>query len=285
MIEALRSLRLEIDSVTASLRAASGVIISDQRLLERAEQLFLAWSTSLRPRLAASGVPEEVLVRADKAFGKLARLTARRSKRRNFLLRLSAIRRVLTEQVLLEVAKVSATPQIATGAAVEERLIPEIADLRNELIPNAIYGWTPYLRAFLKQYTFDHNVFLMFAYRRRLSRLVHAVRNALRGLELNAIIAREHNLTDDLYNPIACLLCCNYGIAIFDQPETRQIHNPNIIYELSIMHILKRPCVILKHDSVRVMPSDFLHKLYESYSSEAEAIKRIHEWWARITSR
>jgi hypothetical protein len=259
--------------------------MSDPRLLERAEQLFLAWSAGLRPKLAASGVPQEVLVRADNSFDKLARLTARRSRKRDYLALLSAIRRTLTEQVLLEVAKVSAPARISARGAAEERLIPEIADLSNELIPNAIYGWIPKLREFLKQHTFDHNVFLMFAYRRRLSRLVSAIRKALRDLGLNVIIAREHNLTDDLYNPIACLLCCNYGIAIFDHPEAGQTHNPNIIYELAMMHLLKRPCVILKHDSVRVMPSDFLHKLYETYESEAEAIGRIQEWWARITGQ
>lgn len=284
MIEALRNLRREIDSLRASLQAASKGVVSDQGLLLRAEQLFLAWSAALRPQLAASGVPQEVLARADNGFDKLARLTGRRSSRRDYLILLSAVRRTLTEQVLLEAARASAPVRVSSRVAAEERLIPEIPDLRNELVPNAIYGWIPKLREFLKRHTFDHNVFLMFAYRRRLSGLVAAIKRALRGLGLNVVIAREHNLTDDLYNPIACLLCCNYGIAIFDRAERGQAYNPNIVYELAMMHLLKRPCIILKHDSVRVMPSDFLHKLYEAYESDAGAIRQIQGWWTRTTS-
>ncbi len=137
------------------------------------------------------------------------------------------------------------------------------------------------MHKFLLENNYDHNVFIMVAYRPRLANLIRTVANGLTELGLNPIVARDHQLTDDLYNPIACLLCCRYGVAIFDRAEAGQVHNSNIVYELAMMQTLKRPCVILKHSSVKSMPSDFLHKLYESYEEPANAMKRITDWWRR----
>jgi hypothetical protein len=100
-------------------------------------------------------------------------------------------------------------------------------------------------------------------------------------LHLNPILARDYSLTNDLYNPIACLLCCSYGVAIFDRAETAQMHNPNVVYELGMMQLLKRPCVILKHTKLKRMPTDLLSMLYEDYSSQKEAVRKLSEWWTR----
>ena len=71
--------------------------------------------------------------------------------------------------------------------------------------------------------------------------LIRRVKQELIDLDLNPVIARDHNLTDDLNNPIACLLCCSFGVAIFGRAEATQMHNPNVVYELGMMHLLKRP--------------------------------------------
>lgn len=92
------------------------------------------------------------------------------------------------------------------------------------------------------------------------------------------ILASEHNLTDDLYNPIACLLCCCRGLAIFDKPESRQEFNPNVAYELGMMHLLGRECRILKHSALKVLHTDILMKLYLEYRSVEEAEKLIDRW-------
>ncbi len=117
--------------------------------------------------------------------------------------------------------------------------------------------------------------------RAKLEPLISAVKKKLVQLNLNPVIAREHQLTNDLYNPIACLLCCSYGVAIFDRAETTRMHNPNVVYELSMMHFLKRPNVILKHAKLKKMPTDILSMLYEDYSSQKEAVRKLGEWWAR----
>jgi len=71
-------------------------------------------------------------------------------------------------------------------------------------------------------------------------------------------------------------------VAIFDRAETAQTHNPNVVYELSMVHFLKRRCVILKHSKLRTMPTDILTMLYEDYSSQEEAVRKLGEWWIRI---
>ena len=170
---------------------------------------------------------------------------------------------------------------MADGAG---NLLPEIPDLPNELIPYSLQGWIPKIRSFLRENEFSRNVFMMVSYGRELSPLIDAVKSTLIELRLNPIVARDHDITDDLYNPIACLLSCSYGIAVFDRPQARQQHNPNVVYELGMMQLLKRPCVILKHHSLKKMPSDLLSRLYESYGSINEATEPLSAWWTKLSS-
>lgn len=284
MVELLRRLRLEINSLTSAVRAGPQNVLVTNPILERIQDLVFTWSASVRPELALKGVPGEVLSRADRAFLELARLTGHRSIRNSYLAVLASIRKVLIEQVLLEVAKIPVLPQPATAARAESSLIPEIPDVPNELIPNALYGWVPKIREFLCTYSFDRNVFIMVAYRKRLAPLLREVKQGLLQLGLNPIVAKDHGLTDDLYNPIACLLACSYGVAIFDRAEVSQTHNPNVVYELGMMQILKRQCVILKHRQLKRMPSDLMSRLYEDYQSNGDAVTRIKEWWKRVSA-
>lgn len=285
MLEPLRRLRKEIDAVSLAIRAAHARLPPDDTLIDRLYELVYNWSTNIQPGLSAIGIPPEVINRADAAFLSLARLTGRNSQRSKLLSALSRARRTLIEQVLLEVAKAPKVLQITTTNPVPKVLIPEIPDLPNELIPNALHGWLPQIRDFLKRNSFDRNVFIMVAYRKDLRPMITRLKKVLVRLKLNPVVAKDHALTDDLYNPIACLLCCNYGIAIFDEPEIQQIHNPNVVYELGMMQLLKRPCVILKHKSLKKMPSDLLNKLYEDYEEMDEAARKVDQWWERQTKK
>jgi hypothetical protein len=92
----------------------------------------------------------------------------------------------------------------------------------------------------------------MVSYRAKLGPLIDSVKKELVRLSLNPVLAKDHSLTNDLYNPVACLLCCSYGVAIFDRAETTQMPNPNVVYELGMMHLLKRRCVILKHANISI---------------------------------
>jgi hypothetical protein len=231
------------------------------------------------------GVPAEVLNNAEEASSQIARLTAHATTAKQYQSALARFRQVLTKQVLLEVAGLPLAVQLATAAPmVQQQERAEIPDLPNQFIPNALVGWTHRLRSFLKAHSFEKNVFIMISYRAQLAPLLKRLKKALIALELDPIVASEHHITDDLYNPIACLLCCSYGVAVFDRAETQQRHNPNVVYELGMMDILKRPCIILKHRQLAKMPSDLLSRLYEGYDSNDEAVRKINEWWARQTA-
>jgi hypothetical protein len=191
---------------------------------------------------------------------------------------------VLGRELLLEIARLerSVQPEKVSAQVIERSVLPEIPGLTNDLIPNALYGWAKAIRTFLQQNSYDHNVFVMVAYKPSLRKLISDVKQALTEIGLNPVVARDHNLTDDLYNPLACLLCCRFGAAIFDKGESKQLHNANIVYELAMMQTLKRPCMILKHRNVKTMPSDFLHKLYEPYRTSNDAVNAVKGWWRRL---
>jgi hypothetical protein len=92
----------------------------------------------------------------------------------------------------------------------------------------------------------------MIRYRERNKSLLKEIKNVLSEQGMNGILASEHNLTDDLYNPIACLLSCSKGIAVFDKADVGQKFNPNVAYELGMLHLLGRGCLILKHRSLKL---------------------------------
>lgn len=281
MLEALRNLAKEINAILLKLRIAGQNVNANGLVAERVAELVLTWSVSVRPNLAAMKVPREVLERADQLTSRAARLTGKTSTRAQYVSVLHAIRRVLMEQVLLEVARIPIALQLAVTTAVAGNLFPEISDLPNQLVPNALQGWSEPIKKFLKKHPFDKNVFIMVAYRHELATVVKRVETELRKLDLNPVLAKDHNLTDDLNNPIACLMCCAYGVAIFGRAEAKQMHNPNVVYELGMMQLLKRKCVILKHGKLKRMPTDLLSRLYEDYSTQKEAARKLTEWWAR----
>lgn len=283
MLEAIRTLRLELDSLLESLRRVTGIFVTSAPIRRRIEQFYLSWS-NFRPILESAQLPPAVIRRAEDLAADVVRLTVRRSRREDYRRKLIALRGVLTREILLEIARLGPSAQAGnlTASAAERSILPEIPGLTNDLIPNSLYGFADKMRTFLKRNTYDHNVFVMVAYRPALSGLLTDVQKTLRELELNPIVARDHALTEDLYNPQACLLCCQFGVAIFDKGDSKQLHNANIVYELAMMHMLKRQCLILKHAGLKTMPSDFLHKLYESYKTTHDAVEAVKKWWGRL---
>jgi hypothetical protein len=285
VLESLRNLLKEVSAILSALRRVHSNTV-DSAAIERIQELIVIWSANLRPGLNNVGVPQEVLGAADKPITKLARLTSGGFTRNNLIQALNAVWKVLHEQVLLELAKIPDLVQLARAprTSAPAALFPEIPDLPNQFVPNSVQGWSGQIKNFLRGNPFGSNVFIMVSYRRQVEPLVKAVKKKLTALHLNPILAKDHAITNDLYNPVACLLCCSYGVAIFDRAQTAQTHNPNVVYELGMMHLLKRPCVILKHHSLAKMPTDLLSMLYEDYSTKAEAVEKLNDWWQRTSA-
>ena len=282
MLEALRNLLKESLAILSLLRHANAEVTD--ATIERIQELCISWTAAVRPGLTLVGVPAEALSATDELTSKLAQVSSTNPDRNQILAALEAVRRVLHERVLFEVARIPREVLAATPPPPPRALFPEISDLPNQLVPYPLQGWANNINKFLKSNSFDKNCFVMVSYRKRLDALIQAVKDELVQLELNPVVARDHALTNDLYNPIACLLCCSYGVAIFDRAETAQMHNPNVVYELGMMQLLKRRCVILKHRSLKKMPTDLLSTLYEEYSSSKEAVAKLAAWWAKNSS-
>jgi hypothetical protein len=118
----------------------------------------------------------------------------------------------------------------------------------------------------------------MIRYRKRTKALIKAAKSTLEENDLIGIVASEHRITDDLYNPVACLLCCSRGIAIFDRPEKKEVFNPNVAYELGMLHLLGRECLILKHSILKSLQTDILMKIYTPFDVPSDVRGCIDEW-------
>ncbi|MFY9979885.1 MAG: hypothetical protein WA252_00020 [Candidatus Sulfotelmatobacter sp.] len=280
MIAAIRSLRQSVDTLIDVVTHTRGRDVSPADSAARVEETFLSWA-NLRPELQNAGIDTGILERLDKLFTSLIRLTTSASPRRSYLAQLRAIKEVAATGLTDFGTKAALLPHHPAPQA-SSPMVPEISDLPNELVPRFLFGWLAEIRKFLVQFPFENNVFIMIAYRKKLEPLVVAMREEIERHDLNPVVAKDNGLTDDLYNPIANLLCCKYGIAVFDRGETGQKHNANVVYELAVMQTLRRPCVIMKHNDVTSMPSDFLHKLYRSYRTTGDATTGIREWLASV---
>jgi hypothetical protein len=73
----------------------------------------------------------------------------------------------------------------------------------------------------LERFPFEKNVFLMMRFRKQNRTLSDFIIRNLSEAGLNGVRADqpEWNLTNNVYNPVAVLYCCKYGIALFDKAE------------------------------------------------------------------
>jgi hypothetical protein len=276
VIAAIRSLRQAVDSLIGAVSRVTSTNLNPEKLVQPIEEVFLSWA-NLRPDLQRAGLDPAIVERLDKRFTNLIRLTVGPASKRSYLAQLNEIHEVVVGGLNNFAIKTALVP-LSHAPALASPLIPEISDLPNDFVPRPLLGWLPEIRKFLAEFPFENNVFIMIAYRAKLETLLDALKGIVRSFDLNPVVAKDNRLMDDLYNPIANLVCCKYGIAIFDRGEPGQKHNSNVVYELAVMQTLKRPCIIVKHSAVKSMPSDFLHKLYEAYSTNQVAIEKVTTW-------
>jgi hypothetical protein len=86
--------------------------------------------------------------------------------------------------------------------------------------------------------------------------------------------APEWNITGNVFNPIAALYCCKFGLALFDEPEEHQAYSPNVAYEVGVMHYQGKDCLILRHSSLPAVPFDLIKDLHVVYERDLD-VKRI----------
>ena len=105
-----------------------------------------------------------------------------------------------------------------------------------------LVGYQDDIKNQLAKFPFEKNVFMMMKFRKENKSLSDYIIKHLAAAGLRGVRADQPawNITRNVYNPIAVLYCCKYGIALFDEAEKDQAYNPNVIYELGIMHSLGR---------------------------------------------
>lgn len=143
-----------------------------------------------------------------------------------------------------------------------------------------LIGFQAEIERQIKRFPFDKNVFLMMRFRKANKDLSDFIIETLKNAGLKGVRADDPdwNLTSNVYNPIAVLYCCKYGIALFDAAEKNQAYNPNVIYELGMMQCLKRECLILRNDSLPMVPFDLIKDLYMPYKGELAVRTNVQRW-------
>lgn len=147
-----------------------------------------------------------------------------------------------------------------------------------------LVGFRPEIERQLEKFPYEANVFLMMRFRDTNKALSDFIIETLKEAGLNGVRADQSkwNITNNVYNPIAVLYCCKYGIALFDEAEAKQAYNPNVIYELGMMHCLKRECLILRNDSLPAIPFDLVKDLYMPYKGDLAVRTNVRVWLQQI---
>jgi hypothetical protein len=267
------SFRAELRTLREAVANVRGKTVRDESLRERFRTLTRGWISNAAPSIKQHVGENRDFYKLTGEVEKIGRLPSRIRKVAEYrkALRIAAD---LADRLVLRLP--ADAPPFSNAAS--NLFVPGIPDVPVRLVPNAIMGWRGQIEAFLSQHPFDRSVFIMIRYRKRNEELIETIKDVLSGRDLFGVLASDHRLTDDLYNPTACLLCCARGIAVFDRAEKGQVFNPNVAYELGMLHLLNRPFLILKHHKLRTLQSDILMKLYEPYRSLRDVAALVADW-------
>lgn len=147
-----------------------------------------------------------------------------------------------------------------------------------------LWGFKDVMEKKIEDSEYSKNVFLMMKFRYNNKNIYSYIKDQLHKHGYNCVRAdqREWDITQNVYNPIAVLHCCKYGIALFDEPEHRNEYSPNVAYELGIMHNQMKQCLVLRHTSLEGPPFDLVKDLYSNYSDSMELNSIIENWVSKL---
>jgi CheY-like chemotaxis protein len=150
------------------------------------------------------------------------------------------------------------------------------------LLPRELIGHKDKMYDYLVRHSFEKNIFIMMKYRDSNQEHEEIIIRSIEKAGFHPVIAKKDKLTGDLYNTLACLTCSNYGIALLDQPEEKQVISPNVLYELGWMNSQGKKCLILKSKGLKKddIPADITPSLYDEYNeSNLTEIEQIVQKW------
>ncbi|MCL2599510.1 MAG: hypothetical protein FWD76_06370 [Firmicutes bacterium] len=145
--------------------------------------------------------------------------------------------------------------------------------------PKALVGYKSEMQHFLNKYPYRQNIFLMIRYRSTNKMLRHYIKKVISDNNFHCVLADELNITHNVYNPMVASLLCKYGIAIFEPPEPSHSFSPNVAYELGLMQILDKTCLVSKHKSLKSI--SFFDILKDEngqwYQSDVDLLQQIDD--------
>ncbi|MFZ1515852.1 MAG: hypothetical protein WAT21_10655 [Saprospiraceae bacterium] len=143
-----------------------------------------------------------------------------------------------------------------------------------------LIGFKKEIQKEFNNYNFEKNIFLMMKYRSHNLRKYQFIKKIIENTGYSCIRADqpEVNITKNVYNPLAVIYLCKFGIALFDEAEDGSNFSPNVTYELGMMHTQGKECLILKHKSLPQLPFDLLKDLYVLYNDNLELEEIIGTW-------
>lgn len=195
----------------------------------------------------------------------------------------SQVRKEVDEASTLASLRQLIVGEINKYSPIIERTILVPKEGQFELI-KPLVGYKREIESQLARFPFSKNVFLMMKFRQSNEALSEYMIENLAKYGLLGIRAdhEEWNITKNVYNPIAVLYCCKYGIALFDEPEEAQAYSANVAYEVGMMHYQNKDCLILRHKSLPVMPFDMIKDLYVTYERDLQVREIIAKWITQI---
>ncbi|MGD0630626.1 MAG: response regulator [Terracidiphilus sp.] len=169
--------------------------------------------------------------------------------------------------------------------ALKERMLLIPGERQFEL-PKPLQGFRQDIEQKALRFPFRRNVFVMMKYRTNNRDVADYIAETLNRKHLLAVRADDPdwNITNNVYNPVAVLHCCKYGLALFDEAEQGQTYSANVAYELGMMHQQNKQCLILRHSSLPPVPFDLIKDLYASYDRDLQLKRHIERWVAEISS-
>ncbi len=195
----------------------------------------------------------------------------------------NALRQQQHSSASLEEVKRVLAEEIEKYAPIKEKTISIPSEGNYELIKPLI-GYKRDIEKKIARFPFEKNVFLMMKFRSSNRDLGEFIIESLKRHGLNGVRADldDWNITRNVYNPIAVLYCCKFGIALFDEPEDLQAYSPNVAYELGMMHYQSKDCLILKHSSLPQVPFDLIKDLYDTYDKELQVRALVEKWITQV---
>ena len=100
------------------------------------------------------------------------------------------------------------------------------------------------------------------------TKIVEAIKAALSTYGITALRADEKEYHDDLFpNVLTYLHGCGFGIAVFER-LVEDDFNPNVSLEVGYMRAIKKPCCLLKDQTLNAPSTDLVGKLYKSFDPQ-----------------